>query len=210
MNMHATSATVLGALAVLALSTGTANAQGQMRSGTNELHLFTGYLFGDDLTDAPVTPLGPTPELDDDWLWGLRYGYNFSEMWGIDISAGWSPNSATNLVGGDIDLDVTLVDVSAIWHFTPQSPVVGYTLAGVGYAFSDLDTTFPAIVDGVPIRIDDDDGFTLNAGIGAKWFVSDTVMIRGEARYRYIDKLVDELDDSLNTFDVTLGVGWQF
>jgi len=35
-------------------------------------------------------------------------------------------------------------------------------------------------------------------------------MIRGEARYRYIDSLLEQFDDSLNTVETTAGVGWKF
>jgi hypothetical protein len=35
-------------------------------------------------------------------------------------------------------------------------------------------------------------------------------MIRFGARYRYLDTLTDKLDDSLNTYEATLGIGWRF
>jgi hypothetical protein len=43
-----------------------------------------------------------------------------------------------------------------------------------------------------------------------KYFTTDQLLIRLDGRYRYIDKLVDTLDDSLNSFEMTLNVGWQF
>lgn len=209
MSRIASAAPAIAAPLVLALSTAPAFAQ-EMRARTNEVHVYVGQFFGDDLTDGPIDAAGTTPEVDDDITWGVRYGYNFTEMWGIDVSAGWTPTAATSLAGDDIDLDITTLDISAIWHFTPDSPLVGYTIFGLGYAMADLDTPIPAVVDGLPAVIDDDDGFTANAGIGAKWFATEAMVIRGEARYRYIDKLVDTLDDSLNSFEVTLGLGWRF
>jgi hypothetical protein len=35
-------------------------------------------------------------------------------------------------------------------------------------------------------------------------------VLKVEGRYRYFDKLVDNLDDSLNGAEATVGVGWRF
>jgi len=83
-------------------------------------------------------------------------------------------------------------------------------LAGVGYASADLDRPIVGLVGATPVSIKDDNGFTLNAGIGAKYFITDNFLIRAEARYRYLDKVVDRFDDSLNTVETTLGVGYRF
>jgi len=198
----------VAALGIIALTYG-ASAKAQVKPGTNEVHVFAGYLFGDDLTETQIS--GVTPELDDDFLWGLRYDYNFTEVLGLDASLGFSPNSAKRLpTGGDVDLDVTLLDIDAIWTFLPDSQFAPYLLGGVGWAFADLDSPIDGVVDAVPVRIDDDDSFTLNAGIGARWFFTDRGLMRFEARYRFIDKLVDNFDDSLNTFEGTISVGWVF
>ncbi len=50
----------------------------------------------------------------------------------------------------------------------------------------------------------------MNAGVGAKYFVNDRFLVRLEARYRYLDGVLDEFEDSLNTVETTLGVGWRF
>lgn len=202
-------ATVIGVLVVLASSTTPAAAQSTgTRAGTSELHLYVGELFGDDITGSEIS--GVTPELDDDITWGIRYGYNFSDTFGIDISGGWTPTSVIGTAGGDVDFDLTTLDIDAIWHLTPDAPLVAYVLAGVGYAMADLDRPLVGFVDFQPVVVDDDDSFTLNAGVGAKWFMTDAFALRGDIRYRYIDKLVDNFDDSLNTFEVTVGVGWRF
>lgn len=205
-----TRAYVTGALAVLAMSTTPAIAQTeqQMRAATNEFQLYVGELFGDDLTDDQISDR--TPELDDDITWGLRYGYNFSEAWGLDVSGGWTATSATGLAGGDIDFDFYTLDIDAIWHMNPNSSFVGYLVFGGGYASGDLDVPITGIVDGQAEIIDDDDSWTANAGFGAKWIATDALIIRGDARYRYMDKLVDNLDDSLGTYEITVGIGWRF
>src|SRR2546426_1065234 len=106
----------LGILGALVMGSGPARAQ--VQADTNELHVYAGELFGDNLTDRKVC--GEVPKLDD---------------------------------GGS---------------------------------------------------------FTLNAGIGVKFFATKAFMIRGEARYRYIDSLLEKFDDSLNTVETTAGVGWKF
>jgi outer membrane protein len=121
-----------------------------------------------------------------------------------------NPTSATNLAVGDIDLALTTLDLDAIWHFSPGGRFVPYVLAGVGYATADLDDPIPGTVNGQPVSIEDDGGFTLNAGVGAKYFATDRVLVRLDLRYRYLDGVVDNLDDSLNTFETTPGLGWRF
>ncbi|MFQ5701745.1 MAG: porin family protein [Acidobacteriota bacterium] len=197
---------IILAILVLVVSSSTP-ALAQIERGS-EGDVFVGGILGDDLTDDPVSGMGP--ELDDDVEFGIRYAYNFTSMWGIEGTVSFSPNSATDTPGGDVDLDLFLIDVDAIWHFTPDKRIVGYLVGGVGFANADLDHPITGTVNGKLTQIDDDSGITLNAGVGAKFFATDNFLIRAEVRYRYIDALVDENDDSLNTVDGTVGVGWAF
>lgn len=200
---------LIGLAATGALAIGAAPAMAQVTAGSQEVHAYAGQQFGDDLTDRSIS--GRTPEVDDDVTFGLRYGYNFTDAWGLEFSVGRTNTSAIGLSGRDTDLDLTTFDVDAIYHFNPSSRFVPYVLAGVGYASADLDRPLTGTVSGVgPVRINDDNGFTLNAGVGAKYFLTDNVSLRLDARYRYLDKVVDRFDDSLNTFETTLGVGFRF
>ena len=113
--------------------------------------------------------------------------------------------------GRDIDLDLTTLDVDAIYHFNSSGRFVPYVLAGVGYVSADLDRPIIGTVNGLqPVRIGDDNGFTANAGLGAKLYVTDNFLLRLDARYRYLDKVVDRFDDSLGTVETTFGVGFKF
>jgi OOP family OmpA-OmpF porin len=200
---------LIGLATLGALATTAVPAMAQVSAGSQEVHVYAGEAFGDDLTDRDVT--GRTPELDDDVTYGLRYGYNFSDAWGLELSLGQTNTSVTGLPGRDTDLDLTTLDVDAVYHFNPSGRFVPYVLAGVGYASADLDRPILGTVSGVgPVRIDDDNGFTANAGVGAKYFITDNVSLRLDARYRYLDKVVDRFDDSLNTFETTFGVGFRF
>lgn len=170
-------------------------------AGKQEISIYGGALFGDRITDVAIA--GQRPELDDKATFGLRYGYNYTERFGLELSGGFSPNSVTKLVGGDVDLNLYTVDLDAVWHFAPGAVLSPYVLAGVGYASADLDRPLLG-------NIEDDDGFTLNAGVGLKYAVSEHVVLRGELRYRYLDKVIDRLDSELNTVETTLGIGWRF
>lgn len=203
MSSTAKIATFFGAV-VLAAGPALAQVQGRQ----NEVHVFAGGLFGDDLTDRRVS--GDQPELDDDVTFGGRYGYDFTKHWGIEGSVAFSPNSATDVPGSDIDMDILTLDVDAVWHFTPDARAVGYLMGGAGFITADLDEPIRGTVRGKDVRIDDDSGFTLNGGVGVKFFVAEVFMIRVEARYRFVDALLDRFDDSLNTVETTVGAGWIF
>jgi outer membrane beta-barrel protein len=199
---------LVGLSAIAALGIHAAPASAQVQEGTQEVDIYGGELFGDKLTDRAVS--GTTPELDDDVTYGLRYAYNVTNSFGIEASLGNAASSATKLAGPDIDLDLTTLDLDAVWNIDTGSKLVPYVLAGAGYAKANLDRPITGTVNGQAVSLDDDEGFTLNAGVGAKYFVTDNVQVRLEARYRYVDAVLDNLDDSLNTFETTLGVGWQF
>jgi outer membrane beta-barrel protein len=170
--------------------------------------VYAGALFGDDLTSQAIS--GRTPKLDDSFTYGLRYGYHFTDQFAIEASLGESPSKVKNVAGGDIDLDLTTFDVDAVWNFRNGTRFTPYAFAGVGYAIADLDRDILGTVGATPVSIKDDDGFTLNAGLGARYQATDHLFLKAEARYRYLDKVVDRFDDSLNTVETTLGVGYQF
>lgn len=200
---------IIGFAAAGVLAGNAMPAMAQIAASSQEVHIYVGEAFGDQLTDRMVS--GRSPELDDDVTFGVRYGYNFTEAWGIDLSLGRTNTAVTKLAGRDIDFDLTTFDVDGIYHFNASEPFVPYVLAGIGYVNGDLDRPITGTAAGVgAVRINDDNGFTLNAGVGAKWFVSEQVSLRLDLRYRYLDKVVDRLDDSLNTFETTVGVGFKF
>lgn len=199
---------LLGLASLGAASLVSAPAFSQVEARSQEVSAYAGQLFGDKLTDTAVS--GQVPELDDDFTYGFRYAFNLTPHFALEAAVGETPTSVTKLAGGDIDLDLTTVDLDAVWHFNPGDRVVAYALGGVGYARANLDDPITGLVNGQPVVIDDDEGFTANAGLGAKFYVNDQVSVRLEARYRYLDSLVDNHEESLNTVETTLGVAWNF
>lgn len=185
-------------------------ARAEIREGSQEIGIHAGALFGanSELTDTAIS--GRKPELDDDFAVGLNYTYNFTRHWGLEGRYTFNPNTAENTPTGEIDLDLHLVDVNAVYHVNPHDPVVFYGTAGVGWAFADLDHNIEGTVKGSPVTISDDNGFTFNVGVGLKYGVTEHISLRLDTRYRYIDQLVDSREDQLNTVETTAGIAWVF
>ena len=196
----------LSVLAALTLHSAPTVAQEQTR--TQSVEIFGGEQFGDNLTDGPVS--GRTPRLNDGAVAGARYNYNFTDMWGIQLSSGYSWSRAARVASGKNDLGLTTVDLDAVWNITPQYPVVAYVLIGAGYAWANLDTPFAGEIHGRAVTLTDNNGFTANAGIGAKYYVTNNLYVDVLARYRYLNGLVSDSNQHLNTTETTLGIGWRF
>ncbi|MFQ5768331.1 MAG: porin family protein [Acidobacteriota bacterium] len=205
--------TKVGGILVTALILSVGPAAAQIEKGQNEAGVYVGGILGDDLTNSSPGGAAMTPELDDDVVFGVRWGYNFNQRWGLDVSAGYIPGTAQSVppgmgisASGEVDIDVFLFDVDGVFYFNPDSRAAIYVLAGIGFASGDLDAPLP--LGGMLVQ--DDSGITANAGVGAKFFITDHFLIRVEARYRFIDSLVDQFDDSLNTGEGTVGASWVF
>ena len=197
-----------GLAALIALALYGAPAGADEQAHTQSVEIYGGEMFGDNLTDAPVS--GRTPRLNDNAVVGARYNYNFTDMWGLQLSGGYSPNRAARVASGKDNLGLTTVDLDAVWNITPHYPIVGYVLAGAGYAWANLDTPIAGYLNGRPVVLRDSNGFTANVGIGAKYYVVNNLYVDVEARYRYLDRLVSDSNQHLNTAETTLGIGWRF
>ena len=84
----------VAAVGVVALQAVPALAQ---EAGKQEVSVYAGALFGDDLTSQAIS--GRTPKLDDSFTYGLRYGYNFTDQFAIEASLGESPSKVKNEIG---------------------------------------------------------------------------------------------------------------
>lgn len=197
---------VLPAMAALALQCAPTMADEQPR--TQSIEIFGGEVFGDKLTDAPVS--GRNPRLNDAVPAGIRYNYNLTDMWGVQLSSGYSWSRASRIPNGENTLGVTTVDLDAVWNITPQFPFVAYALAGAGYAWANLGSPIVGESHDRAVALTDGNGFTANAGIGVKYYLSSNLYVDALARYRYLDRLVSDPNQHLNTTETTLGVGRRF
>lgn len=175
---------------------------------SQEIQVYGGEIFGDRLTERSIS--GSTPRLNDSATFGGRYTFNYTDAWGVQLSAGYSPGRAGHVRSGDSSLGVTTVDWDGVWNFTPGYKIVGYAVAGVGYAWADLDRSIQGSVGGAPVTITDSNGYTANAGLGAKYYLTDNLFVDLDSRYRYFSRLVSNYGQGVNTVETTLGVGWRF
>jgi opacity protein-like surface antigen len=186
-----------------------ANAQ----SSTQDIHIYAGYMFGDRLLKQPVS--GSTPRLDDNATYGARYTYHFTDQWGVQMAAGYSPNRAGHIASGASNLGLTTVDLDLEWDVSSNLQITGhqlipYAVLGAGYAWANLDHPPFSIVGASPLSISGSDGYTANAGLGAKYLLTNNVFVDVDTRYRYVSSLVTNFGQGLNTTETTLGVGYRF
>jgi hypothetical protein len=91
-------------------------------SGSQDVQVYAGEMFGDRLTDTPLS--GGIPRLDDSFTFGGRYTYYFTNLWGVQLAAAYTPSRASHVPGGADDLGLTTVDLDVLLNFTP-----GYRVA---------------------------------------------------------------------------------
>jgi opacity protein-like surface antigen len=186
---------------------------GNAQSTSRDVQLYAGYLIGDRLLERPLS--GSTPRLDDDATYGGRYTYHFTDQWGVQLSAGYSPNRAAHVVSGATTLEITTVDLDLEWDVPVDFQLVGrqltpYTVIGAGYAWARLDDPMKGLVASVPVSISDSNGYTANAGLGAKYSLVGKIFADFESRYRFVSRLVNNFGQGSNTVETTLSVGYQF
>ena len=182
------------------------------QSNTQDVQIYAGYLFGDRLLETPLS--GSTPRLDDSATYGARYTYHFADQFGVQLSAGYSPSRAAHVASGAGNLGLTTVDIDLQFDVLPNFQLAGhqfipYTVAGVGYAWANVDT-MNGLIDAKPTSISGSNSYTANVGIGAKYFLTNNLFVDVDSRYRYMNRLVSDFGRGLNTSETTVGVGYRF
>lgn len=209
-------ATLTAALAAggLVMSHG---ALAQMGGGGQEFGVHGGYLWGDTAVGGPADP---QPELSNGWVLGLSWGMNWDAMNGWELRYTYADTDLDDTPAGSISMPLHLFDANYVMHFpmggmvgTRTAPTAGaaaaprwYLTAGLGWAIARLDNTFDVNAQ----TVDGDNGFTVNAGGGLKWPLQEGHAIRWDLRYRYLDQVVDAFDESLNTWETTIGYSIRF
>jgi outer membrane protein W len=188
-------------------------ATAQEQSGSQEVQIYAGEMFGDRLTDTPLG--GRAPLLDDSAVFGGSYTYDFTDRWGLQLSAGYSPSRSGHLLNGDANLGLTTLDLDVLWYVAPGLTVSGhalvpYTEVGVGYVWSDLNHPLYGVTGTTPVVLTDSNGYTANAGLGVKYYMTDNFFVDFDARYRYLNRLINTDRQGLNTAQTTLSLGYQF
>jgi outer membrane beta-barrel protein len=188
-------------------------AVAQEQAGSQEVQIYAGEMFGDQLSATP--PGGRAPLLDDDAVFGGSYTYDFTDRWGLQLSAGYSPSRTGHVLGGDTNLGLTTLDLDVLWNIAPGltvngHPLVPYSEVGVGYVWSDLNHPLYGVTGTTPVVLTDSNGYTANAGLGVKYYMTDNFFVDLDARYRYLNRLINTDRQGLNTAQTTLSLGYQF
>jgi OOP family OmpA-OmpF porin len=122
-------------------------------------------------------------------LFGLGFGYDFTKHWGAEIQFNYIDSE---LVTTGESVKGYFYHLDALYHFRPEKKLVPYLAAGIGGLTLD------------PKTAGSDTNAAFNAGGGLKYFVSDTIALRGDIRY------VLATDKTHNNLAYTFGVTFHF
>ncbi len=132
--------------------------------------------------------------------YGIGLGYNFSENWAVEGLFNFiSDGEMMSTKGGLTDVDGLLYRLEALYHFMPESRLVPYFAIGGGNIVLD------------PAEGPRDDTFLAGYGAGLKYFMTEDVALRLDARHLIgLDEGIDESNKTDNNFLYTAGVTFQF
>lgn len=154
------------------------SARGEMKSGAFSVTpFFGGYVFEGN------------QDLKDGLTYGLGLGYNLGEHWGAEAVFNYVD---TEFEEGSGDVDGYLYRLDCLYHFKAFQRLVPYLAAGIGGITLD------------PDRNDDDTDFLVNYGAGLKYFLTETVALRGDVRH------IISFDETQNNLAYTLGLTFLF
>jgi len=129
--------------------------------------------------------------INSDPVVGVGLGYNLTDHWGIE---GVFDYIATDMKSParDNDVDVSVFRLDGLYHFMPETDVVPYLGAGVGYLEMDKD------------RGENQSGGIFNWGGGVKIFITESFAARGDIRH------IVDFDDGNSNLAYTLGLSYLF
>ncbi|MBN2687371.1 MAG: outer membrane beta-barrel domain-containing protein, partial [Deltaproteobacteria bacterium] len=136
-----------------------------------------GYLFegNQDLEDKPA--------------YGVGVGYSFDANWGTEAVFNYI-DTKSEAGGGDVSAYLCRLD--GLYHFNVGERFVPYVAAGIGGITFD------------PDRGDSDNDALVNYGAGVKYFITDSIALRGDVRH------VMSFDSTHHNLLYTVGVTFCF
>ena len=103
--------------------------------------------------------------------YGVRLGYNFTKIWGLEGMFGYVRTETDSMWVHNRDVHVFRYGIDALIHFNPDGKFVPFLQVGVGgYHFYS------------PKGIADRDRFLFDYGVGLKYYVSDIVALRCDVK----------------------------
>ncbi|MDY0267748.1 outer membrane beta-barrel domain-containing protein [Trichloromonas sp.] len=178
---------LIGLLAV-GLTANTALAEN--RAGAFTISpMYGGYLFEGDQNF----------EDDNNENFGLALGYNLTKSFSLEAAVNYIDDfDGRNNQGQATELEGLLYRLEGLYHFMPDNALVPYIAVGAGNLSLN------------PEEGRYDDTFGANYGVGVKYYVSDTVAFRVDARHFIaFDQGVDEGNHTNNNLLYTAGLHFQ-
>jgi OOP family OmpA-OmpF porin len=110
-------------------------------------------------------------------VYGLRLGIDLTKHLGMELVGSYLSTEGTGMNGTSINAISYRMDF--LYNLFPDGPLVPYLAVGGG------GITFGHGSDGLKIRKETTDG-TANAGLGFKYFLTDSIALRGDARQIFL------------------------
>jgi OOP family OmpA-OmpF porin len=183
----------------------------EITEGSFEITPYVGALFGDSVGDQTESGVQfDSDDMDDSVSFGVRAGYNFTPVFGIEGSLGYVPDTdftgtatdGVNTVNYDVGSDQLHFHLNAVCHFWPEKELVPYLTAGIGGVRFDGDVTALGVSEDY-----DETDFAWNFGGGAKWALTERVAVRVDVRD--IITSMEDLD-TMHMIETTAGLTFSF
>lgn len=132
-------------------------------------------------------------------MYGVRVGYNFTKAFGVEGLFDYSHNNKSTNHGVNAGISMFRYGGELLYHFIPDNAFVPYIAAGYNGVKFDGDS------DGYTNKGYNKTKGAFDYGVGAKFFVSENVAIRGDVRH-----IIYKYDQTYSNFESTLGVYFAF
>ena len=109
-------------------------------------------------------------------VYGLRLGYDLTKNWGVEAVGDYLSTKGTHT---DRSVNALSYRLDILYNIMPDGPLVPYLAAGGG------GITAGHGKDGLKIK-DRTNDVTANAGLGVKYFLTDSIALRGDARQLFL------------------------
>lgn len=143
-------------------------------------------------------------------IFGGRFGWRPTDAFGLMLSAGVIDleDDFLDIEDADLRFQVLLADLSFQWYPNGHG---FYVEAGPGLSTVDIEIDIPGDDNDFS---DQENTFTIHAGLGYRWDIGSSFFVRPEAKARWFDGTDFAVDDSaswdgLDT-EYTLALGWRF
>lgn len=166
------------------------SARSEIRAGSFEMSPFAGYNFFES-----------DQNLEDDFVFGGRLGYNFTKNFGIEVVGEYLRTSVDDdaepwtrqgqFTSSIDDVDITSYHLDILYHFIPDGGFNPFIAAGYGFANFDP-------------KINDRDMAFVSFGLGAKYWLTDNLGLRLDIR----DNII--FDETIHNFGATFGIVFSF